>query len=434
MPTSAIHSENGPYQYQQYTGSEKSPRGFKKRNQDVLEIRSGGGFQALFGLPFFAVGVFLLLGAVGIVEFDNADSVPFWAYPVIGFMGLVFAAVGGGLVLGRTSIILDRRTSTVTNTKKVIFRVKSESKSLTEFELVKMQLDTGDSDTPDRYPVSLFGRSFKPFALTSAVSYEEGLLQGEYLAEFLQLPFEDATTQHGHRFDISKSSATSGEDQLVRESVSRPFDMQSRIEEGNGEFSITIPAPPLKLWKLLPVLIPVGVGLFLWSDIEKFLDETNTPPEIQQTAIGVFIFLFVVIPTLNVAKVWLKSKFGFAKLTFRKSGPNPGVILTERGVIRAKSETIPLDLIVDFDYRGKAFLKDSARDAALNAKHATDPDFQRQQAVMSKLEGLMKFLDKYVKTEGIVIKTRKGWHKFGAGLPDQEVAYLCQALRDRFNQ
>jgi hypothetical protein len=72
---------------------------FRQTALDRLEICSGGGCLSLFGIPFLAAGIFLLLVALQILRLSNADEVPLLAWPLLLLMGLAFAGVGGGWFL-----------------------------------------------------------------------------------------------------------------------------------------------------------------------------------------------------------------------------------------------------------------------------------------------------------------------------------------------
>ena len=60
-----------------------------------LQIREGGGCMSVFGIPFFAAGVFLFLSLLGIVPVSNADDLPTLAWPLLVLMAIAFTAVGG---------------------------------------------------------------------------------------------------------------------------------------------------------------------------------------------------------------------------------------------------------------------------------------------------------------------------------------------------
>src|SRR5213080_4188667 len=70
-----------------------------------MEIREGGGGLLIFGLPFLAAGVFVILGSLGIVTMHNEGDVPPW--PALLFLGLLFATVGTAIAFGRRITSLD---------------------------------------------------------------------------------------------------------------------------------------------------------------------------------------------------------------------------------------------------------------------------------------------------------------------------------------
>ena len=72
-----------------------------------LQFREGGGVLAVFGVPFFLAGIFLLLTAGGALPMGGDGDLAGWGRPMLGLMGLVFTGVGGTLVFGRAWITLD---------------------------------------------------------------------------------------------------------------------------------------------------------------------------------------------------------------------------------------------------------------------------------------------------------------------------------------
>jgi hypothetical protein len=69
-----------------------------------VEVQKGGGCLSLFGLPFFLAGVFLVLGAAGVVPIGNASE---RTRLVLGQISPVFLGVGAALVFGRHWLVLD---------------------------------------------------------------------------------------------------------------------------------------------------------------------------------------------------------------------------------------------------------------------------------------------------------------------------------------
>jgi len=68
--------------------------------------------MAIFGIPFFAAGLAVILIGLGIIVPSNADEMDGWVWPALVVFGGVFAAVGGGLMFGRRWIILDLHLDT----------------------------------------------------------------------------------------------------------------------------------------------------------------------------------------------------------------------------------------------------------------------------------------------------------------------------------
>ena len=80
---------------------------FRHLGPDRIQIRQGGGVLAIFGLPFFAAGMFMLLTIFGVIKMSNADEVSLPGQFGLLFMGLVFTAVGGALSFGRGWTTID---------------------------------------------------------------------------------------------------------------------------------------------------------------------------------------------------------------------------------------------------------------------------------------------------------------------------------------
>jgi hypothetical protein len=72
-----------------------------------LQIREGGGYLALFGLPFLAAGLFAILSSLGVVPVTGAGAMPGFAWLVSALLGLVSALVGMALVFGRSWTTID---------------------------------------------------------------------------------------------------------------------------------------------------------------------------------------------------------------------------------------------------------------------------------------------------------------------------------------
>jgi hypothetical protein len=66
-----------------------APHPLKRLAEDKVRILEGGGCTALFGIPFFAAGVFLLLVSNRALPMQSSEVVPGWGWLVLVMMGLV---------------------------------------------------------------------------------------------------------------------------------------------------------------------------------------------------------------------------------------------------------------------------------------------------------------------------------------------------------
>lgn len=90
---------------------------FRQIAPDRWQLREGGGCIAIFGLPFLGAGILPTLMGLRIVPMENASNTVKWAWSLTAAIGLVFVAVGGWLVSGRTShcAVVTRRTANRAN-------------------------------------------------------------------------------------------------------------------------------------------------------------------------------------------------------------------------------------------------------------------------------------------------------------------------------
>jgi hypothetical protein len=163
---------------------------------DQLLIREGGGCLSVFGVPFFAAGVFLLLTATGLVAMKGTEDLERWGLAVIGLMGIAFTAVGGGLVFGRAWTTLDVTQRAVLKSKGLLMPMKETAVPLNDFTAVTIGFIEGDSDSADRFPVGLKARAGADLLLASFTDYAEARGYAAAAARHLRFDIEDASTDH----------------------------------------------------------------------------------------------------------------------------------------------------------------------------------------------------------------------------------------------
>ncbi len=403
---------------------------FKQVAPDRLQIHEGGGCILLFGIPFFVAGIFVSLIGLGILPVENADEVPAWAWPLIVLMGLVFVAVGGGLVFGRSWITLDTSRGRVVKQQGLLVPMRQQEYSLHDYHAVAIRFEAGDSDTADRYPVILKANgNSADLTLSSSTQYGEARQGAAFVARFLRLPLVDASTDHesvivwGQVDETFQERLRSSDDR--REDEVRPIIMRSQIHESDSGLHVLIPGPGFRPSALLGFAIPGGILAFVVPNLVQFFRQTETPQFVQAGFISLIVFLFGLLPLLAVIHAVIEAMRSHTLVT----AASDGITIEERGAWRTRRTRVPAEEILDLDYgTAQTALQDARRSA------------ERYVAQSGRLASLPKGYDtssprwlslsnKLVKSRGVTLKCRSGLYTFGAGLPDEEVGYLYLAIK-----
>lgn len=170
-----------------------------------LQIREGGGALTLFGLPFFAAGVFLLLSTAGLVTVHSDDPI---STPAMVLLGTMFTIVGAVLSFGRSVTMLDLAQHVVVQQWRLLLPIRSWTHQLTDYRAVTIGLVRGDSESAERYPIGLKAASAQPLVLCRPTQYAEARECAAAVARHLSLDIEDSSTDHPARMPASQADAT----------------------------------------------------------------------------------------------------------------------------------------------------------------------------------------------------------------------------------
>lgn len=396
----------------------RPPKAFRQTGLRSIEVRDGGGCVSLFGLPFLAAGLFLTAIGFGALPLDNASEVPGWAYPLIVLMGLAFAAAGGVLALGRRWTVLDLSRRKVIRQRGLLVPMWRRESSLDQYESVVLRHEAGDSDTPDTYPLVLRARGrAEDLGLKSAPDYASAREQARYLALFLNLPLEDASTDRisvlpPDRLDAPPAERLApGEPELPP----RPRAMHSTVEEFAEGARITIPGPGFKGLALLQAAIPIAILLYVGPRMWEFFERTETPRGVGIALLGFGAFFFGIVPLLSTVHSVLR---GTRSRTVVATSPT-GIVIEERAAVRTNTTRVGIEDIVGLDYHTAG--------SALEA--ATREASRRGGTTTARLPRWVEQLSRFVVSEGVTVKSNRGLFTFGAGLADDEVRYLEAVVR-----
>lgn len=345
-------------------------------NRRVLS--EGGGCLSIFGLPFLAAGLFLLLGFLGFVPVKNEDGTPveMWGRVVFFLMGLAFSCVGCWLVFGRQKIVIDKEQGTLDKEWKVLFSVKKEKKNLRAFKEVALKFERGDSDTSDRYPVVLSG-SAEEVSIASPLQFGQARRLALELSEFLHLPFEDRTTEHVKVF------MPEGKTEIL--TAHRPKDMLSRVTE-TGEFLEILMPQNQGLGCLVPMmlLVPIIFVVEFFPPFHKLLefnfDIQNLGDIFGIFFFGVFFLFAVFIPLTFVVRALRQWK-----------RPGISIKIDQRTIeirdlfSQTKIKKIPLDDVISIECEKEKEAKSIAHDKALlGGAKPFQPEFEKRKKAAEK--------------------------------------------------
>jgi hypothetical protein len=384
--------------------------------------------MAIFGLPFFASGVFMILTVAGVIPVSNASEMPVWGWAALGFMGLVFSGVGGTLVFGRSWTTLDVTRRLVIRQWGLIVPLRERSYPLTGYSSVVLGFVRGDSDTADRFPVALKAQTGANFSLCSFTTYAESRECAIEVARHLHLDVEDSTTDH--RVRVTPADA----DRPFREQTTdfthdaappRPAEARSTVSREPDGLRIDIPHPRMHpLWAVagfIPLVIPVIVVPWLM----EFFRQTRTPDPVGWVFIGFVTLFFGLLPAMTVLSAFRRSYRGGTVVMVSPRGME----IQERGAWRTRSTAaIEAADILDVDFSTRESAIASARVAA--EEQAMESTGAGSAAAGPRTERLLLWLTKFAKGHGLTVKTRMGLTTFGEGLADEEIRYLHAVVRD----
>lgn len=355
-------------------------RPFSLITPDRLYIREGGGCMSIFGLPFFAAGLFLFLALLGIVPISNASEMPTLVWPLLVLMAVAFTTVGGALLFGRAWTVVDRARREVIKQWGLLVPLRERATPIDGYTVVRLGFVEGDSDTADKFPVSLRAQGSADLVLWDATAYEQARAYAKALAELLRFDVEDASTDHVVRlspgqFDIPLQRRLHQQREPIR-GVARPANMRSHISRDAGEVTITIPLSRTHWLWLAAGLIPLTVLAYIGPGLARFFEQSRTPDPVSWIFLGFLTLFFGILPTGTMLNGFLRSQRGATIVVASRDG----VRVSERGAWRTRT-VVSLDVaeILDMDHSTRG---------------------------------------------GLTIKTRKGLTTLGKGLEDEEIRFL----------
>ena len=397
-----------------------------------IEKKSGGGCLAIFGLPFLLAGLFVMQIPLKIMPVGGAQSIPDYFFLLF---GLPFAAVGAVLVFGRSGVIVDRELGLVTKWWGLLVPMKRQQYYLGSFDKIKITCDHGDSDSPTTYPVRLISRiEGTKVEIDKPTEYPKARQLAEQLASLLHKPVEDA----------SKGKAIVREaeylDESLRQKIKRtkedvqtlpvpPANMETRISETGEGIILEIPQPSRDIFRSLRLVLAFAfVGVFVFSFIPAFFS-IPVSPAIKYAIIG-FISLFFIFMSISTAR--------FSK--FMGSGQTTVVTATryllrvERRGRKIVTEEILADELEDLSLPERSDILERVQEEIPERHQRLRSTNMNMLDGNTKLARFLRFLINLAGSQGITAVSDQKMVTFGAGLPEEELAYLHALLMQKLGE
>ncbi len=322
---------------------------------DRYAVKRGGGCLMLFGLPFFAAGVaVIVLGVLGKMTSESGGPPPLVF--IIPF-GLIFASVGAALMFGRAGIVIDKRSGTVTKWWGLLVPFKSTTFPIDKVKAVTItsEVRRSKNSTYTVYPVRLIGPA-KPLNVEEPRDSDKARRRAEELAKFLDLGVEDSSS--GKK--IVREAGTLDEslrDRYRREGRPREKPAApagSRIVSGASGSEATFDIPP-KGFGVVEIIGMVLGAVFAFVPLLFFggmlFGESGSKDIEKAWPFLIFFGLFMLV-WMGIPFAMILTTIGKAKARERLSVSPRELRLDRKGLLGTKTTIIPADELEELDIGG----------------------------------------------------------------------------------
>ena len=304
---------------------------------DVLEEKSGGGCLALFGLPFFLVGLAVMFSPF----VAKAGKAPPW-FIAVGFGG-VFAAVGLAFIGGRSGVRLDARRRTVRRWWSCLCVGGSKEIEVLDTFRVRMSREVRRSknSTYTVYPVRLVGGE-KDVDLETCGVPGKARATAEQVCKLLGLDMEDTTSgaaviRERDTLDDSLRDRARRTGATIEVS-DMPPGSGIRLQQEGGDLVIELPRPGVRATHKLALGGILVLSLILGLAFLSIARDPKTPSEVRIVMICILGAVLLLPITAGLAYVLKKAK---SHATIRVSKDR--LCVESCGVFGSRVAEIPAD-------------------------------------------------------------------------------------------
>jgi hypothetical protein len=374
------------------------------RDPDRYSVKRGGGCLMLFGLPFFAAGVGIIIAALaGVMKSEGGGPAPlFFIIP----FGLIFASVGAGLMFGRAGIILESRSRTITEWWGLLVPFKRTTTSYDAMKTVTISRERRQSKNSSYtvYPVRMEGED-GVIDIEEPRDYAKARSRAEEVAKFLSFGIEDSSTgekviREAGTLDMSLRDRARASGEPTERPPEQPS--PSRVQTTSAGSQATFDLPPPGLGVIGTVAVVIGL-IFACVPIlfgGGFLFSSGFAKDVGK-AWPVLAFFAV------FGLIWMSATLGFVVSTLRKA--------TARGRLIVDPRELTLEMRSFLGTKTEKISADELEELAVVGNND-----QRIPEAMRALVGTDK---------RIVARSDSATIEFGRGLSHAELEWLCGTIR-----
>jgi hypothetical protein len=391
---------------------------------DLLVSRNGGGFLALFGLPFLLAGLFVIALTLELVNIEGEVPPLYFGLP----FGGIFAAVGAGLVFGRTGVTIDRRRQSLVKWWGMLGLSKRSEYFLPDFceVVLRREVRSGDKSSHTVYPVRLRSETREEsVTLEEPRDYEAARSLAERVAKLVDKPLADSSSgetvvRRPDRLDESLREAARRSGERV-EVPDAPPQMRSNLSIDGFRVSIEIPATGIQGGQKLLVGVLVAFLAFEVPFLFPIFTRGDSFGGAGSALFLLFSALMFLAPVIVFGRIILSS--AQKRVSVRAS--SAGLRVEERAPLHSKVTEIPGHELEELGFVDVETRTAKMREAQAMAHGLGGGSGAKQVAVPPMLRSLLHVFGLGGR---ITARSDSDSVSFGVGLSKAEAEYLVAVI------
>jgi hypothetical protein len=299
---------------------------------------------------------------------------------------------------------------------------------LDQFVAVRLERDREEKGT--LYPVLLKGElPAGTVRVESPSDYAGARRTAEELARFLGKPMEDASSGRAVIRDPGRldESFRDGFRRRREEVVfpPRPLAMRTGIEQGIEGVVLSIPAAPWGLRHLFFLALALAFAGFAALVVLPELLALPAPPVVHWMMAGFIALFAVLMPVTSALRAVTRSRGPSVRIT---ASPK-GLRIEEKNGSRARVTEIPAEELEEMTFTDRRSRMASIEVPGMKKLEGMGDTGRPRLPDGRPVPGILLALSRLVPTEGITARSDRAAVTFGAGLPEEELAYLFALLK-----